>query len=80
MAIDLSAQLATVEASLAKAQARLDDMLDQCRPTYTVDGETFKTTEYQAFLVKTIKELERRQDLLSRALTGEGFQGTQAFA
>ena len=80
MALDLSAELTAVEARLAKAQARLDDMLDQCRPTYTVDGETFKTTEYQDFLVKTIRALEKRQDLLSRALTGDGFTSTQGFA
>lgn len=80
MALDLAAELTSVETRLSKAQARLDEMLDCPRPTYTVDGETFKMTEYQEFLQNLIEKLERRRDILTRAISGGGFTATQAFA
>lgn len=38
--------------------AQLKDISVNPKPTYTVDGQTFKWTEYQKFLTEQIKTLE----------------------
>lgn len=77
---DYSAELTRVEAQLEKAESRLDEMLSCVQMTYTVDGETFKATEYQEMLLRMIKNLRARRDVLCRILNGEGFTSTQVFA
>ena len=80
MSVDLQTQLTAVNARLALAEARLDEMLDCVQMTYTVDGETFKANEYQEMLIKLIDRLTRKRDLLCRAIGGGGFKKSQGFA
>lgn len=80
MSSNLTEELAQVERQLAAANERLEEMLACPRPTYTVDGETFKMTEYQEMLDKMIERLRKRRDILCRATSGDGFAGAQVFA
>jgi hypothetical protein len=56
---------------------RLAEMLAKPRPSYDVDGQAMDMTEYQAFLMEKIQELN---NLIAKLDSPPGLTKTQVFA
>ena len=80
MAANYAADLIRVEAQLEAANVQVDALLACIQPTYTVDGETFKTTEHLKSMTDLVSKLEKRRSILESILSGGGFTPTQVFA
>ncbi len=79
MAQSLTDRRTTVLARLVNIDAILDDLTACPKPTYTVDSQTFKWTEYYEMLSNARKDLLAECDALTDMIGGHGFEDTQVF-
>ena len=60
-----------LQTSLDRMAARLVDCLENPKPTYSVDGESYSWESYQAFLINSMEALEKA---LQRADSGGAWE------
>lgn len=74
-----AARLAVVQARITAIDAQLDQLASCMKPTYTVDGQTFKWNEFRKGLREERAELLAECDRLTDIQGGHGFEQTQVF-
>ena len=79
MAQTLAERLVIVWARIASIDTILDDLVTCPKPTYTVDAQTFKWTEYYEMLTNARKSLLAEADALTDITEGAGFEATQVY-
>ena len=77
MAIEIGEQITILTTRLAQIDARLDEMFDCPRPTYSVDGQRFDWTQYQEMLMEARKTVLRQLEDLHDIQDGAGFETGQ---
>lgn len=79
MAQTLAQRLAVVTARITAVDVLIDGLMANFKPTYTVDGQTFKWGEYLEILTKARKELLAESDALQDMDGAYGFEQTQVY-
>lgn len=72
-------RLTKISAEIVKLDSLISSLLDCPKPTYTVDGQTFKWGEYLKQVREMRESLQAEEDRLTDITGGHGFEATQVF-